>query len=100
MVFNILSLICFPFIEIPFEVTVFTGDVQNGGTDAAISMCVFGASGYTPDIILEKNEDRFERGREDLIKVSDDYILCLFSVVKIYDWLFEGYVNILIAFQL
>ena len=57
------------FSEIPYEVTVFTGDVQNGGTDAAITMCVFGSSGYTSDIVLEKNGERFERGREDLMKV-------------------------------
>ena len=48
---------------------MFTGDVQNGGTDAAITMCVFGSSGYTSDFVLEKNGERFERGREDLMKV-------------------------------
>ena len=48
---------------------MFTGDVQNGGTDAVITMCVFGSSGYTSDIVLEKNGERFERGREDLMKV-------------------------------
>ena len=51
--------------------TVFTGDVQNAGTDAAITLSVFGTNGYTPDMILEKKEERFERGKEDLIKVGN-----------------------------
>lgn len=33
-------------------------------------MTVFGANGYTPDMVLDKLEDRFERGREDVIKIE------------------------------
>ena len=50
--------------------TFFTGDVQNGGTDAPITICVFGDTGYTEDIKVDKIGERFERGREDLIKVK------------------------------
>ncbi|XP_071795423.1 lipoxygenase homology domain-containing protein 1-like [Asterias amurensis] len=60
--------------KIPYEVTVFTGDVQNAGTDAAITLSVFGTNGYTPDMILDKKEERFERGKEDLIKMELDDI--------------------------
>ncbi|XP_071500737.1 lipoxygenase homology domain-containing protein 1-like [Diadema antillarum] len=56
--------------KIPYEMTVFTGDVQNAGTDAVISLTVYGTNGYSNEIVLDKNGDRFERGREDLIKLE------------------------------
>ncbi|XP_059505870.1 lipoxygenase homology domain-containing protein 1 [Stegostoma tigrinum] len=51
--------------KISYEVTVVTGDVQNGGTDANIYMSVFGANGSTEEMLLDKNGGRFERGQED-----------------------------------
>lgn len=52
---------------------VFTGDVQNAGTDAQVSLTVFGTNGCSKEIVLDKNGDRFERGREDLVKVRLTY---------------------------
>ena len=49
--------------------TFTTGDVQNAGTDAKVFMKVFGANGSTSEIFIDKNTDRFERGKIDLIKV-------------------------------
>ncbi|XP_022094211.1 lipoxygenase homology domain-containing protein 1-like isoform X2 [Acanthaster planci] len=60
--------------KIPYEVTFFTGDVQNAGTDAVITMTVFGTNGSTPELTLDKNGERFERGKEDLIKTELDDI--------------------------
>lgn len=48
---------------------MYTGDVDQAGTDCPISLTVFGMKGSSSIIPLEKNGDRFERGRSDLIKV-------------------------------
>ncbi|KAF7217360.1 lipoxygenase homology domains 1 [Nothobranchius furzeri] len=61
-------------VEIIYEVTVVTGDVQNAGTDTKIFMSVFGANGSTEEMLLEKNEDRFERGQEDTFNKEIDDI--------------------------
>uniref|UniRef100_A0AAY5K4A4 PLAT domain-containing protein n=1 Tax=Esox lucius TaxID=8010 RepID=A0AAY5K4A4_ESOLU len=59
-------------VEIIYEVTVVTGDVQNAGTDTQIYISVFGANGTTEEILLQKNEDRFERGQEDTFSLEVD----------------------------
>uniref|UniRef100_A0A669B819 Lipoxygenase homology PLAT domains 1 n=1 Tax=Oreochromis niloticus TaxID=8128 RepID=A0A669B819_ORENI len=58
--------------KIIYEVTVVTGDVQNAGTDTQIFMTVFGANGSTEEMLLQKNEDRFERGQEDTFNMEID----------------------------
>ncbi|KAK5900382.1 hypothetical protein CgunFtcFv8_025344 [Champsocephalus gunnari] len=60
--------------QILYEVTVVTGDVQNAGTDTLIFMSVFGANGTTEEMLLLKNEDRFERGQEDTVNMEIDDI--------------------------
>ncbi|XP_071760769.2 lipoxygenase homology domain-containing protein 1 [Centroberyx gerrardi] len=60
--------------KIIYEVTVVTGDVQNAGTDTQIFMSVFGANGSSEEILLQKNEDRFERGQEDTFSLEIDDI--------------------------
>ncbi|XP_059213530.1 lipoxygenase homology domain-containing protein 1 [Centropristis striata] len=60
--------------QIIYEVTVVTGDVQNAGTDTLIYMSVFGANGTTEEMLLQKNEDRFERGQEDTFNMEIDDI--------------------------
>ncbi|XP_043937953.1 lipoxygenase homology domain-containing protein 1 isoform X2 [Protopterus annectens] len=52
------------------EVTVFTGDTANAGTDANIYMKVFGVSGSSEEMLLEKVGDRFERGQEDVFAME------------------------------
>uniref|UniRef100_A0A8B9N717 Lipoxygenase homology domains 1 n=1 Tax=Accipiter nisus TaxID=211598 RepID=A0A8B9N717_9AVES len=46
-------------VEILYEVTVVTGDIESGGTDAGIFMTVFGSNGNTEEMQLEKNGDRY-----------------------------------------
>nr|XP_021394578.1 lipoxygenase homology domain-containing protein 1 [Lonchura striata domestica] len=60
-------------VEILYEVTVVTGDIESGGTDANIFMTVFGSNGNTEEMLLEKNGDRFERGQEDsfIMEIAD-----------------------------
>ncbi|XP_039606557.1 lipoxygenase homology domain-containing protein 1-like [Polypterus senegalus] len=60
--------------KVLYEVTVVTGDIQNAGTDANIFITVFGTSGSTEEILLPKNEDRFERGQEDTFTMEIDDI--------------------------
>uniref|UniRef100_A0A3B3V653 Lipoxygenase homology PLAT domains 1 n=1 Tax=Poecilia latipinna TaxID=48699 RepID=A0A3B3V653_9TELE len=61
-------------VEVIYELTVVTGDVQNAGTDTKIFMSVFGANGSTEEMMLQKNEDRFERGQEDTFNMEIDDI--------------------------
>uniref|UniRef100_A0A8C4UPX1 Lipoxygenase homology domains 1 n=1 Tax=Falco tinnunculus TaxID=100819 RepID=A0A8C4UPX1_FALTI len=60
-------------VEILYEVTVVTGDIESGGTDASIFMMVFGSNGNTEEMQLDKNGDRFERGQEDrfIMEIAD-----------------------------
>ncbi|XP_075441794.1 lipoxygenase homology domain-containing protein 1 isoform X2 [Ascaphus truei] len=59
--------------KILYEITVVTGDVPNGGTDANIYMICYGASGYSEEMLLPKCVDRFERGQRDtfVMEVAD-----------------------------
>ncbi|XP_054033763.1 lipoxygenase homology domain-containing protein 1 [Dryobates pubescens] len=60
-------------LKVLYEVTVVTGDIESGGTDASIFMTVFGSNGNTEEMLLEKNGDRFERGQEDsfIMEIAD-----------------------------
>ncbi|XP_030006124.1 lipoxygenase homology domain-containing protein 1 [Sphaeramia orbicularis] len=74
-VFNVLDAEAISiFQKVIYEVTVVTGDVQNAGTDTMIFMSVFGANGSTEEMLLQKNEDRFERGQEDTFTMEIDDI--------------------------
>ncbi|XP_023816876.1 lipoxygenase homology domain-containing protein 1 [Oryzias latipes] len=74
-VFNILDAEAISISQkVIYEVTVETGDVQGAGTDTQIYMSVFGANGSTEEMLLEKNEDRFERGQEDTFNMEIDDI--------------------------
>jgi len=44
--------------EIPYQVTIYTGDEKGAGTDSELKMSVFGEDGKTEEILLEKNEER------------------------------------------
>ncbi|XP_063398724.1 lipoxygenase homology domain-containing protein 1-like isoform X1 [Mytilus trossulus] len=55
---------------IPYECTVITGDREKAGTDMQITLTLFGTSGTSSPIILDKTGNRFERGSEDLIKLD------------------------------
>uniref|UniRef100_A0A8B9U0X6 Lipoxygenase homology domains 1 n=1 Tax=Anas zonorhyncha TaxID=75864 RepID=A0A8B9U0X6_9AVES len=73
-ILNILDADCVNIgLKILYEVTVVTGDIESGGTDASIFMTVFGSNGNTEEIQLEKNGDRFERGQEDsfIMEIAD-----------------------------
>ncbi|TRZ03142.1 hypothetical protein DNTS_014536 [Danionella cerebrum] len=74
-VFNILDATTISIIrQMVYEVTVVTGDTQNAGTDTNIFITVFGVNGSTEEILLQKHEDRFERGQEDTFNLEIDDI--------------------------
>uniref|UniRef100_A0A8C7S9W1 Lipoxygenase homology domains 1b n=1 Tax=Oncorhynchus mykiss TaxID=8022 RepID=A0A8C7S9W1_ONCMY len=58
--------------KIIYVATVITGDTQDAGTDTNIFLSVFGANGSTEEMLLPKNEDRFERGQEDTFNLEID----------------------------
>ncbi|KAK7896482.1 hypothetical protein WMY93_021807 [Mugilogobius chulae] len=47
---------------------------KNAGSDTNIFMSVFGLNGSTEEMLLPKNEDRFERGQEDTFNMEIDDI--------------------------
>ncbi|XP_075875519.1 lipoxygenase homology domain-containing protein 1 [Nelusetta ayraudi] len=60
--------------KVVYSVTVVTGDTQDAGTDTKIFLTVFGANGSTEEMLLPKNQDRFERGQEDTFSLEIDDI--------------------------
>lgn len=56
--------------DVPYEVTVYTGDIQSAGTDSKVSMIVFGTQGTTAEKMLEKDEFHFERSSVDVFKME------------------------------
>jgi len=60
---------------VPYEVTFFTGDVDEAGTDSQVFIKVFGVKGSSSDIYVDKMSERFERGMVDLIKVRTRFWL-------------------------
>uniref|UniRef100_G3NTG3 Lipoxygenase homology PLAT domains 1b n=1 Tax=Gasterosteus aculeatus aculeatus TaxID=481459 RepID=G3NTG3_GASAC len=61
-------------VEVIYSVSVVTGDTQCAGTDTRIFLTVFGANGTTEEMLLAKNEDRFERDQEDTFTLEVDDI--------------------------
>ena len=53
---------------VPYDITFFTADVQSAGTDSKLHFKVYGSEGSTPDILLDKDADRFERACVDVLR--------------------------------
>ena len=64
--------IWFVFItEIPYEVTVWTGDMKGAGTDANVFLQMYGEYGVkTEELQLRNRTDNFEQDQCDKFKVS------------------------------
>ena len=58
------------YLVIPYEITVFTGDVKDAGVDNDVTMTIFGSDGATPDVKLEKGDEKFERGGVDMFRME------------------------------
>lgn len=55
---------------VPYELTVTTGDMRGAGTDAGVSVQIYGVRGRTQPFALRNNSDNFERGATDVFKVT------------------------------
>uniref|UniRef100_A0A8C1Q280 Lipoxygenase homology domains 1a n=1 Tax=Cyprinus carpio TaxID=7962 RepID=A0A8C1Q280_CYPCA len=55
---------------INYEVTVVTGDVWTGGTNANVFLQIYGEEGKTELIQLKSRSNNFERGTTEIFKVS------------------------------
>ncbi|XP_038600030.1 lipoxygenase homology domain-containing protein 1 isoform X2 [Tachyglossus aculeatus] len=60
-------------VKILYEMTVWTGDIEGGGTDSNIFMTLYGVNGSTEEIQLDKKKDRFEREQDDtfIVEIAD-----------------------------
>ena len=72
--------ILFCSVDVPYEITVYTGDIKSAGTDSSITMTMFGTDGTTPEFVLDKDESRFERACVDLIRMDLDDVGKLLKV--------------------
>jgi len=57
------------YVGIPYEVTVWTGDVGRAGTDANVYLQMYGVNGKTEKQTLHNRSDNFEKGQKDVFKV-------------------------------
>ena len=57
------------FPGIPYEITMWTGDVSGGGTDANVFIQMYGEGGKTEEYSLRNKTDNFEKGQMDKFKV-------------------------------
>jgi hypothetical protein len=53
-----------------YKITVFTGDVDNAGTDANVFITLFGQLTNSHEFLLDNSQDNFERGKADVFQLS------------------------------
>ena len=54
-------------LSLEYEVVVVTGSVKGAGTDANVSLTIFGKTGQTPKLALKSNSrNAFERNQSDI----------------------------------
>jgi len=57
---------------IPYEVTIYTGDVENAGCDCDVSLKLFGTTGSSSEHVIKKEEGHFERASIDMFRCELD----------------------------
>ena len=57
-------------VEIPYEVTVYTGDMRGAGTNANVFLVMYGENGKSDRFDLRNKSDNFERAQVDKFKVN------------------------------
>ncbi|CAF2908011.1 unnamed protein product [Rotaria sp. Silwood2] len=55
---------------IPYEITIFTGDIAGAGTDAKIFIQIYGLYDKTEEILLKSKSNSFERKSIDKFKIE------------------------------
>ena len=64
------------FPEIPYEITVWTGDQGSAGTDANVFIQMYGENGKTEEYHLRNKTDNFEKDHIDKFKVRSFKVIC------------------------
>lgn len=57
------------FSDLPYEITVKTGDKLHAGTDANVTLQIYGEDGKSEAVQLRNKTDNFERDAVDKFKV-------------------------------
>uniref|UniRef100_A0A3Q0R7C3 Lipoxygenase homology PLAT domains 1 n=1 Tax=Amphilophus citrinellus TaxID=61819 RepID=A0A3Q0R7C3_AMPCI len=61
--------------EITYEITVVSGDIVFGGTNAKVFIQIYGDKGKTEVITLESRSNNFERNATEIFKQEDVFIM-------------------------
>lgn len=72
---------------INFEVTVVTGDVRAGGTNANVFCQIYGDEGKTEVIALKSRSNNFERGTTEIFRVCMKPVSCYVNVCRRFKFL-------------
>ena len=56
---------------IPYEITVWTGDVHGAGTDSNVFIQMYGEDGKTEEYMLRNRTNNFEQAQVDKFKVTE-----------------------------
>lgn len=56
--------------NIPYSISIYTGDLANAGTDSNITLKFFGSKNSSSDIFIQKMENRFERASLDTMVIE------------------------------
>ena len=62
---------------IPYEITVWTGNVRGAGTDSNVFIQMYGEAGKTEESMLRNRTDNFEQGQVDKFKVTKLQMACM-----------------------
>ena len=69
---------------IPYEITVWTGDLRGAGTDSNVFIQMYGEGGKTEEYMLRNRTDNFEMGQVDKFKVIINMLVENFYNGKVY----------------
>jgi hypothetical protein len=61
-------------LVIPYEVTIYTGDIEGAGCDCDVSLKLFGTTGSSSEHIIKKDEGNFERASIDPFQCELDEV--------------------------
>ena len=64
-----MNISCVCSTEIPYEITVWTGELRSAGTDANVFIQMYGENGKTEEYALRNKTDNFETSQVDKFKV-------------------------------
>lgn len=67
---------------INYEVTVVTGDVRAGGTNANVFCQIYGDEGKTEVLVLKSRSNNFERGTTEIFRVCIRLFIGYYNVCR------------------